>query len=138
MAPATKSRRSVGGGGGGVGNWADGLLLLHMPAKGIVILVSPHAFWGNLELFWFLAVVLAGRLGALGEWEKKEITPSSFALSLADPSDISCLHASSSFKCKAKPAQPQPTDEKQVLSRCGHLDPHNISLGRQHSQGTVP
>lgn len=109
-----------------------------MPAKGIVILVSPHAFWGNLELFWFLAVVLAGRLGALGEWEKKEITPSSFALSLADPSDISCLHASSSFKCKAKPAQPQPTDEKQVLSRCGHLDPHNISLGRQHSQGTVP
>lgn len=69
-----------------------------------------------------------------GSERKGELTPSSFAFSLADPSDAGFLHASSSFKSKAKPAQPQPTGEKQVLSRFGHLDPRNIPLDRWQSQ----
>lgn len=47
------------------------------------------------------------------------------ALSCADPSDIGFLPASSSFKSKARPSQPQPTGEKQVLSRFGHRGPRD-------------
>lgn len=34
-----------------------------MPGKEIVIPLRSHAFWGNFELFWFLAVVLDGGAG---------------------------------------------------------------------------
>ncbi|KAB0401020.1 hypothetical protein E2I00_001388, partial [Balaenoptera physalus] len=58
------------------------------------------------------------------DWEserKGELAPSSFAFSLADPSDAGFLHASSSFKSKTKPAQPQPAGEKQEQDKSKSL-----------------
>lgn len=73
--------------------------------------------------------------GRLGKWERMRnnflLCPGwVLAISPADPSDICFLRASSDFNFKAKPAQPQPTGEKQVLSRFGHLDLYNTVLGR--------